>query len=203
MINQRIAHPQTIVLTNYEISKLMLRLSGDTNLQNFDNIRISKTDAKIVKAFVLRTIRANICYLQDQVDISCGEILRERVFEPDKLREHLEILLVVRSLGLTLTSNRIHLPIERQNLLIKLFGKLMGRNEEFWNGSWLEIQRVFDNIIDEIKLLQYNISEAYDKDFRRDIKCLLLKTVVPQLKTAYNKLGSVINEIDRLIENEI
>jgi len=165
-----------------------------------------------VAGIVARAMRANLNFLQNQVDICWGELMHERDFSPQKLEEHIGILGALNLLLFTISADRISGGIvgtrdetkETENILTQTFAKLPEEDVATYNEGIVQLRGILeDDVLSEMMELQDEIEQseeaAQDIDWRNDIQGLLHMRIGPKLSAMYEEVGKLRETVNSMV----
>lgn len=166
-----------------------------------------------VAGMVVRAMRANLNFLQNQVDICWGELMHERDFRIEKLDEHIDIMGALNLLLFTITSDRISTlssdsrdgASETENILTRAFDKLPKKDLRRYNKGIIRIRQILEEeILLEMMELRDKIREdkesGRNKNWKDDIQMLLHMGVGPKLASIYEELETLTKSIGSIIK---
>jgi predicted Zn-dependent protease with MMP-like domain len=167
-----------------------------------DHLAASHAAGVSTACLLARAMRANIGFLQDQVDVSRGELLREGDFTPDKLREHIDIAFVLNALLFVMTADRALFSVDRQNIVAKAFANLPQEVLQPYNEGILRIRHVLDDeILGPMMELDNRIEEQGGLECEQEVESLLMGRVLGRLSEMYRRLGELGECVERIAES--
>lgn len=165
-----------------------------------------------IAGLAARVMRANMNFLQNQVDICWGELMHEKDFSVEKLEEHIDILGALNLLLFTFTADRVSAIVdttkeeakETENILTKAFARLPQEDLAAYNDGIVQLRgRLEDEVLFEMMELRDKIKEyerlAQEMDWRDTIQMLLLVKVGPRLSEIYERLGSLSASVNSIV----
>jgi len=166
-----------------------------------------------VAGFVARAMRANLNFLQNQVDICWGELMHEREFSVEKLEEHVDILGALNLLLFTVTADRISAVVngtgdetkETKNILTQAFAKLPEEDLATYNEGIVQLRGILeDDVLLEMMELRDDIKKCeetgQDVDWQNDIQGLLHMKIGPRLSKIYEELGALRDLVNSIVD---
>lgn len=125
-------------------------------------------------SFVARATQSNLIFLQNQVDVCCGEIFREHDFTPLKLREHMDLLLALNNSFAAVATVRDISPA-CQNMVAKAFMDLPQKLSSTYRRTVLRIDELLqDKILWPVITLVERIDQHVgSRNFEKEIRSLL------------------------------
>lgn len=166
-----------------------------------------------VAGLVARAMRANMNFLQNQIDICWGELMHERDFSVEKLEEHIDILGALNLLLFTITADRISTVVnstsdetkETENILTQAFAKLPQKDLSTYNKGIVQIRGILvDKVLLEMMELRETIKQCEEAgqviDWRNDIQELLHMKIGPRLSEIYEELGALRKNMNSVVE---
>lgn len=155
-----------------------------------------------VACLVAYGMGANIKFLQNQVDVCCGEVACESIFTVEKLIEHLEILYSLNLSMFWATADRAENPPESQNIMTKAFGRLDVKSLQSYNRSIINVRAILEEeVIRKIMILVGAIWKNDAKDWEVDIESLLKKVIAPKLWMLTKELKKAEKSIALMLKN--
>lgn len=153
-----------------------------------------------VACLAARTMSANVRFLQDQVNVCCGEILLEKDFTREKFEEHLYVLLDLNSMVACMTPECGSIWTKKQSSLIQAFATLPQKHISTYRKGILSVRHILEEkILSEMLKLLDKISQNGQTDFEGDIRSLLSHKVVRELWSLHARLGEIGENIDSLV----
>jgi hypothetical protein len=154
-----------------------------------------------VASFVVRAMRANILFLQDQVDVCRGELLHEEEFTLAKLREHVEIMSVLNTLVFCVTAERAAFRPSGGNLVSIALARLPSKLRSTFERDALAIREIMeDKIVWPMLKFLDEAETAEGRGHQKEIRELILTSCV-HLREIYERLDTIAKVLVRIGEN--
>ena len=160
-------------------------------------------------SLVARAVRANLSFLQNQIDICWAELMCEEIFSIEKLQEHIDILGALNLLLFMVTGDRLssletssaNENAETENILAQAFAKLPKEDFQVYSEGIADIRsKLEDEILLEMMKLRYKIKEGAEENSEEDIRLLLHIEIGPKLLKIYEQLGKVRVNVGSVVD---
>lgn len=153
-----------------------------------------------IAGLVAHTMKGNIGYLMNQVDICDGEIKYETKSSIGKIVEHLEIANGLHSLFCFTTVKRDVFSTDNQNIVAKAFEELPKRSLQIYYDGIDKVRTILEReIIDKAEKFVGRISNHPETNWDEDVE-LLFHNIRQALFRMKRCLANIMESVEEIIK---